>query len=51
MIYGYAGNTLRIDLTNEKVIKEPLKQEWVDEYIGGTGGLLLKYYLMKTHLM
>lgn len=37
MIYGYAGNTLRIDLTNEKVIKEPLKQEWVDEYIGGRG--------------
>jgi aldehyde:ferredoxin oxidoreductase len=37
MIYGYAGSTLRIDLTNEKVIKEPLKQEWVDEYLGGRG--------------
>lgn len=37
MIYGYAGTTLRIDLTTEKVIKEPLKQEWVDDYIGGRG--------------
>jgi len=37
MIYGYAGTTLRIDLTSKKIIKEPLKQEWVDEYIGGRG--------------
>lgn len=37
MIYGYAGNVLRIDLTDEKVIKEPLKQKWVDDYLGGRG--------------
>ena len=37
MLYGYAGHTLRIDLSNGIIEKEPLKQEWVDEYIGGRG--------------
>ncbi len=37
MLYGYAGHTLRIDLTTGGVEKEPLKKEWVDDYIGGRG--------------
>lgn len=37
MIYGYAGQILRIDLTSGKITKEPLKQELVDGYLGGRG--------------
>jgi len=37
MLYGYAGNTLRIDLSAGKIEKEPLKKEWVDDFIGGRG--------------
>ncbi len=37
MLYGYAGHTLRIDLTKSVVKKEPLNPEWVDDYIGGRG--------------
>ncbi|MBF0259877.1 MAG: hypothetical protein HQK62_13780, partial [Desulfamplus sp.] len=37
MLYGYAGNTLRIDLSTQKIEKEPLKKEWVDDFIGGRG--------------
>ncbi len=37
MLYGYAGQTLRIDLSTGVVEKEPLKQEWVDDFIGGRG--------------
>lgn len=37
MLYGYAGATLRIDLSNENIKKEPLNEKWVEEYIGGRG--------------
>ncbi len=37
MLYGYAGWTLRIDLSRRQVEKEPLKPEWVDEFVGGRG--------------
>ena len=37
MLYGYAGKVLRIDLTENKITKEDLKKELVDEYIGGRG--------------
>lgn len=37
MLYGYAGNTLRINLSENNIIKEPLSEELVDEYIGGRG--------------
>ncbi|MEH0018275.1 MAG: aldehyde ferredoxin oxidoreductase family protein [Desulfobacter sp.] len=37
MLYGYAGHTLRIDLSTETIDTELLKQEWVDNYIGGRG--------------
>lgn len=37
MLYGYAGHTLRIDLSSGRIEKEPLKPEWVEDYIGGRG--------------
>jgi len=37
MIYGYAGQTLRIDLSAEKTIAQPLNPEWAEEYVGGRG--------------
>ncbi|MEX1297456.1 MAG: aldehyde ferredoxin oxidoreductase N-terminal domain-containing protein, partial [Desulfotignum sp.] len=37
MLYGYAGHTLRIDLSSGIIEKQPLKQAWVDEFIGGRG--------------
>ncbi len=37
MLYGYAGHTLRIDLSARTIEKEPLKPEWVDDFIGGRG--------------
>ncbi len=37
MLYGYAGQTLRIDLSSQTIEKEPLKKEWVENYIGGRG--------------
>jgi aldehyde:ferredoxin oxidoreductase len=37
MLYGYAGQTLRIDLSASLIEKEPLNREWVDDYIGGRG--------------
>lgn len=37
MMYGYAGNILRINLSNERVSKEPLSSKLVEEYIGGRG--------------
>jgi len=37
MLYGYAGHTLRIDLSSGIIEKQPLKKEWVDDFIGGRG--------------
>ena len=37
MIYAYAGNVLRVDLTKEKVIKQPLRREWARLFLGGSG--------------
>lgn len=34
---GYAGKILRIDLTNEKILKEPLSEKMCEEFIGGRG--------------
>jgi aldehyde:ferredoxin oxidoreductase len=36
-IYGYSGKLLRIDLTNEKVIKENLDAATLRKWVGGTG--------------
>ena len=37
MLYGYAGHTLRIDLDEGRVEKEPLRPDWINDYIGGRG--------------
>jgi len=34
---GYIGQLLRVDLTRERVRKEPLKEEWVRDFVGGAG--------------
>jgi aldehyde:ferredoxin oxidoreductase len=35
--YGWSGKTLRVDLTNEKVIKKQLDKEVAHKFIGGRG--------------
>ncbi len=35
--FGYAGNILYVDLTNEVVKKEPLDHDLTDQFIGGWG--------------
>jgi aldehyde:ferredoxin oxidoreductase len=37
MIYGYAGNILRINLSTNHITKTPLKEALVEEYVGGRG--------------
>ena len=37
MIYGYAGTILRVDLTTEKITKQPLPEALVENYVGGRG--------------
>ncbi|MBC2705243.1 aldehyde ferredoxin oxidoreductase family protein [Desulfobacula sp.] len=34
---GYAGKILRIDLSKEEILKEPLSEKMCDEFIGGRG--------------
>lgn len=34
---GYVGYMLRVNLTDGTVKKEPIKEEWIPEYIGGVG--------------
>jgi len=34
---GYAGKVLRIDLSTDKIIQEPLSKKMCDEFIGGRG--------------
>ena len=36
-LLAYANRILRVDLTNEKCESQPLKEEWVGDYIGGKG--------------
>lgn len=37
MTHGFAGNILRIDLSNKKATTEPLPLEWGARFIGGSG--------------
>ena len=37
MTYGWTGTVLRINLTTRQVTKEPLREDWAREYIGGRG--------------
>lgn len=43
-LYGYAGKVLRVDLTRQRVFKQPLEKNWVREYIGGRGLGLKRLY-------
>jgi len=36
-MYGYAGKILTVNLTEGRVIKEPLREDLVENYIGGEG--------------
>jgi len=36
-LYGYAGTILRINLSNDKIVKEPLSMDFARKYIGGSG--------------
>ena len=37
MFSGYANRVLRVDLTNEECESQPLREDWVANYIGGKG--------------
>src|SRR5262249_58281220 len=37
MMYGWTGTVLRVNLTTKQVTKEPLREEWAREYVGGRG--------------
>jgi len=37
MVGGYTGKILRIDLTAGKWREEPVPEEWVKDYLGGSG--------------
>ena len=36
-MYGYAGKTLTVNLTDGEIKKEPLREDLINEYIGGEG--------------
>ena len=43
-MHGYAGKLLRVNLSLHAISEEPLKPEWVRDYIGGSGlGIRLIY--------
>lgn len=37
MTYGWTGTVLRVNLTTRQVTKEPLREEWARDFIGGRG--------------
>ncbi len=45
MAKGYVGMLLRINLSDKKISKEPLNDNFMRKYMGGKG--LISYYLMK----
>ena len=34
---GYTGQLLRVNLTDGRIEKEPLKKEWARDFVGGVG--------------
>ncbi len=34
---GYVGQILRVNLSDRKVSKEPLREDWAEEFVGGVG--------------
>jgi aldehyde:ferredoxin oxidoreductase len=41
---GYVGQILRVDLTKQQVTKEPLREEWARDFLGGVGYSARLYY-------
>ena len=39
----YVGNVLRLDLTRLHATVEPLDRDWVHQFVGGKGLLLLRH--------
>jgi aldehyde:ferredoxin oxidoreductase len=37
MNYGFMGSILRVDLTEGCITEEPLREEWLRDYLGGAG--------------
>ncbi|GBD13939.1 putative oxidoreductase YdhV [bacterium HR24] len=37
MPYGWVGTVLRIDLTNGRIVREPLNMDWARQFLGGRG--------------
>ena len=36
-LFGYAGKVLRVNLTNKKILKQPLREDIIENYIGCVG--------------
>ena len=34
---GYIGQLLRVNLTNKEITKEPLREDWARDFVGGVG--------------
>jgi aldehyde:ferredoxin oxidoreductase len=47
MMYGWTGTVLRINLTTRQITKEPLREDWARDYIGGRG-LGARYLLQEV---
>jgi aldehyde:ferredoxin oxidoreductase len=37
MMYGWTGTVLRVNLTTKQATKEPLREDWARDYVGGRG--------------
>jgi aldehyde:ferredoxin oxidoreductase len=37
MMYGWTGTVLRVNLTTKQVTKEPLREDWARDFVGGRG--------------
>jgi aldehyde:ferredoxin oxidoreductase len=37
MMHGWTGTVLRVNLTTKTITKEPLREDWAHDYIGGRG--------------
>ncbi len=37
MMYGWTGTVLRVNLPTKQVTKEPLREDWARDYVGGRG--------------
>jgi len=48
---AYRGKILRVDLSQDRLVEEPLKEEWVRKFIGGKGlGIRYLYDLVRPSI-